>query len=199
MALCQISGVLKAPDGVALIAAKVTFSRRGGVVGLGERTVVPRGVTVTTDGQGQLSVGLFPGTYEASALVGTTRYSFSVGVPDEPTAVLRDLIGQAGPAPVVLGPFTVTTDGLVPAPQVVSGGRYLREDGTWAVPAGGGGGGGSVAWDDVTDKPETFPPEAHGHDTATASDAGFMSPAQVQALEANTLALDGLLAALEAI
>lgn len=30
----------------------------------------------------------------------------------------------------------------------------------------GSGGGGAVAWDDITDKPATFPPEAHTHDIA---------------------------------
>lgn len=39
-----------------------------------------------------------------------------------------------------------------------------------AGPPGSGGGGGAVAWDDVTEKPATFPPAAHGH--------AYASPAQ---------------------
>src|SRR5690606_1939241 len=34
----------------------------------------------------------------------------------------------------------------------------------------GGGGGGAVAWDDVTDKPATFPPESHTHAASDITD-----------------------------
>src|SRR5690606_18520635 len=34
----------------------------------------------------------------------------------------------------------------------------------------GGGGGGAVAWDDVTDKPSTFPPESHTHAASDITD-----------------------------
>ena len=32
-----------------------------------------------------------------------------------------------------------------------------------------------VAWNDVTNKPEKFPPEEHSHDNATENKAGFMT------------------------
>jgi len=37
-----------------------------------------------------------------------------------------------------IGPFSTSVNGLVPSPGVGSG-RFLKEDGTWQVPAGGGG------------------------------------------------------------
>lgn len=41
----------------------------------------------------------------------------------------------------------------------------------------------SVAWDDVTGKPSTFPPSAHTHDDATTGAAGFMSAADKTKLD----------------
>lgn len=32
-----------------------------------------------------------------------------------------------------------------------------------------------VSWDNVTNKPETFPPSEHTHDDATEINAGFMT------------------------
>lgn len=60
------------------------------------------------------------------------------------------------------------------------------DDGTtgqWIGLVGGSGGGGSLAWDDVTGKPTTFPPSTHGHDNATTSAAGFMSAADKTKLD----------------
>ena len=42
---------------------------------------------------------------------------------------------------------------------------------------------GSVAWDNITDKPSTFPPYGHGHSTATQSGDGFMSAADKKKLD----------------
>lgn len=51
------------------------------------------------------------------------------------TAILDAMVGDSG---------TGGTKGLVPAPAAgdAAGGKFLKADGTWAVPAGGGGGGG---------------------------------------------------------
>ena len=60
------------------------------------------------------------------------------------------------------------------------------DDGTtgqWIGLVGGSGGGGSLAWEDVTGKPTTFPPSTHGHDNATTSAAGFMSAADKTKLD----------------
>lgn len=48
-------------------------------------------------------------------------------------------------------------------------GQVLQWDGSLWTNASSGGGG-SVAWNDVTDKPTTFPPEAHQHVLADISD-----------------------------
>ena len=39
---------------------------------------------------------------------------------------------------------------------------YGRKNGSWVEVTGGGGG--STDWDDITNKPSTFPPESHTHD-----------------------------------
>lgn len=44
-------------------------------------------------------------------------------------------------------------------------------------------GGGSVGWESILDKPLTFPPEAHSHDVATTTVAGFMSSADKTKLD----------------
>lgn len=52
----------------------------------------------------------------------------------------QDLTGAQAAA--LLPTFTEDDKGLVPAPGTTTGTAFLRDDGTWAVPAGGGGGGG---------------------------------------------------------
>lgn len=42
--------------------------------------------------------------------------------------------------PLMPGRFRQLADGLVPGPVTLPGNTFLKEDGTWAVPAGGGGG-----------------------------------------------------------
>ena len=55
-------------------------------------------------------------------------------------AVVAALAGKASTSI-----FTAGAAGLVPAVGTVDGTKYLRDDGTWAVPPGGGGGGGHGA------------------------------------------------------
>src|SRR5690606_37127797 len=55
----------------------------------------------------------------------------------------------------------------VPDHEGVEDGKVLvLVDGepAWGDAPGGGGGGGPVSWDDVEDKPSTFPPSPHSHE-----------------------------------
>lgn len=54
-------------------------------------------------------------------------------------AVVAALAGKASTSA-----FTVLAAGLVPAPGTSDGTKFLRDDGTWAIPPGGGGGGSLV-------------------------------------------------------
>ena len=70
----------------------------------------------------------------------------AVGSVDDEDQVALYVIAQGDTrkAPVRLlrrsyGVFTVTENGLVPAPLTPGSTRFLREDGQWIVPAGGGG------------------------------------------------------------
>lgn len=58
------------------------------------------------------------------------------------------------------------------------------------LPAGGGGGGGVSSWNDLTDKPTEFPPEAHEHEIADVDGLGD----QLEDLEDAIEALQGQLA-----
>ena len=98
--LCQITGDIKTPEGVPVVATIVSFTRVGRAVGIGERTVVPSRVEVQTTGLGELSVSLFPGAYVAevnSPTIPSAQRRFAVGVPEQASASLRDLIEQAPP------------------------------------------------------------------------------------------------------
>lgn len=90
------------------------------------------------------------------------------GKPAFAAVAISGAYGDLSGAP---GAFSGTAPGLVPSPGTGPADRFLRADGIFAVPPGDGGGG-SVGWTDVTDKPTTFPPEAHTHTLAQISDAG---------------------------
>ena len=49
-------------------------------------------------------------------------------------------VTSATQATALLDTFTSTLKGLVPSPGAAGSTKFLREDGTWAVPSGGGGG-----------------------------------------------------------
>ena len=55
------------------------------------------------------------------------------------------------------------SQGLVPAPEAGDQDKVLKGDGTW----GTAGEASSVAWENITDKPSTFPPSSHAHGNLT--------------------------------
>ena len=82
-------------------------------------------------------------------------------------------IGMPGPA----GP----PGGLGEAP--IDGQQYARSDAAWEVIVGG-----ASDWADLTGKPSTFPPEAHGHATSeiTGLDAALTAKADLTYVNART-------------
>ena len=54
--------------------------------------------------------------------------------------------------------------GLVPAPEAGDQDKVLKGDGTWGTVDAGDV---SVAWEDIEDKPSTFPPSSHTHGSLT--------------------------------
>lgn len=86
--------------------------------------------------------------------------------------------------------FTEQDPGLVPAPGAGAAERYLRPDGSWVTfPSGG-----SVAWTDVTSKPETFPPEAHSHTVSDITDFPSLGTAAAADADAFATAAQGQIA-----
>jgi len=54
--------------------------------------------------------------------------------------------------------------GLVPKPEAGDQNKVLKGDGTWGTVDAGDV---SVAWEDIEDKPSTFPPSSHSHGNLT--------------------------------
>ena len=66
---------------------------------------------------------------------------------------------------------SLTKDGnsyLLDAPADNS--KYARKNNAWVAVSDGGGGGGSTDWDDITNKPESYPPSEHAHSTSDITD-----------------------------
>lgn len=102
--LCTVTGTLKDLSGQPLPNATVVFYRSGIAAQDGD-TVIPKYVEVISDGSGDISVALYSGEYAAEAVsLNGAPETFSVGVPDQASAVLSDLIDQQ-PA---LTPSTLT-------------------------------------------------------------------------------------------
>ncbi|KVO72425.1 hypothetical protein WJ79_19395 [Burkholderia ubonensis] len=79
------------------------------------------------------------GTVTSVALTAPTQFSVS----GSPVTASGTLVGAD--IPVFVGSGSSHAPGGVPDPGATAGStRFLREDGSWAVPAGGGGGGGTV-------------------------------------------------------
>jgi hypothetical protein len=96
---CTISGVLRNLNGDVLPNATMRITRRSGVVGIGDAVVIPNTVDVTADGIGAVSFDAYPGEYDGrifSDFGGSGP--FLIGVPDEATADLDDLIDQGAGA-----------------------------------------------------------------------------------------------------
>jgi len=92
--LCAITGSVKTPSGADVTSTDITFRKQSGVVGDG-LTIVPSIVTTTTDGSGDISVSLYPGTYEGRVVVDERVERFHVTVPTETSALFEDLIAQS--------------------------------------------------------------------------------------------------------
>ena len=141
--LCQITGDIKTPEGVPVVATLVSFTRVGRAVGIGERAVVPSRVEVQTNGLGELSVSLFPGAYVAevnSPAIPSAQRRFAVGVPEDASAFLRDLIEQSPPfTPNVVAQVLQAADdaeaAAATASAVVGSGNGQFPDGTATAPA----------------------------------------------------------------
>lgn len=110
------------------------------------------GGTVIQDGGKALPSGALVGTSDTQTLTGKTLDTASntfklngvaFGTATQATAALSALVGDTGSG---------GTKGLAPAPGSgdASAGKFLKADGTWAVPPGGGGGGRTVLTGNAT-------------------------------------------------
>src|SRR5690606_6915587 len=87
-------------------------------------------------------------------------------VPEGETVDLTTVapVSASGGTPIIRGP---AGEGVPDYEGVEDGKVLVLVDGepAWGdAPGGGGGGGGPVAWDDVEDRPSTFPPDSHTHE-----------------------------------
>lgn len=69
-------------------------------------------------------------------------------------SIIRTIRGEPGPMPT-----EYVADASVSSSKLT----LTKADGSKVEFAGGGGGGGSSDWNDITNKPEEFPPSAHNH------------------------------------
>jgi hypothetical protein len=104
------------------ITANQTITLSGNVTGSGTTAITTTiGTNVVTNAMlAQIASGTFHGRVTAS------------------TGNIENLTGTQ--ATTLLDVFTSTLKGLVPSPGAAGSTKFLREDGTWVVPAGGGGG-----------------------------------------------------------
>src|SRR5690606_20924752 len=90
---------------------------------------------------------------------------FNIEVPEGETVDLTTVapVSASGGTPIIRGP---AGEGVPDYEGVEDGKVLVLVDGepAWGDAPGGGGGGGPVSWDDVEDKPSTFPPSPHSHE-----------------------------------
>ncbi len=93
--VCTVTGTIHDLTGSTLPNQIVRFRRTFGVVSQDNVTVVPAAdVETASDASGNISVDLYPGTYRASTKGYNGSLTFTVGVPDAASAVLKDIINQ---------------------------------------------------------------------------------------------------------
>lgn len=98
---CNVTGILYAPDGTVCANQVVTFTRKGTVEavidGGATKAIIPKTITAMTDGTGAIDVGLFAGPYDGytSRDNGRDGWTFLVGVPQDASALIGDIISQA--------------------------------------------------------------------------------------------------------
>lgn len=151
-------------------------------------TILPKPVTVTLDGGAftQALVATDDGdnnphnwTYHvAFKFTGASADSFSIEVPEGATVDLTTVapVSSSNGATIIRGP------GVPDWENAEDGQVVVLVDG---VPAWGdqsGGGGGVSSWNDLTDKPSTFPPTIGStSDTALAGNTAFVPPTRTVA------------------
>ena len=102
--ICAVTGTLKDLTGQVLTNTKVVFYRSG-IAGQDGDTVIPQYAEAISNGSGEINVNLYSGEYTAEAVsLNGAPEQFTVGVPDQASAVLSDLIDQNPP----LTPSTLT-------------------------------------------------------------------------------------------
>ena len=102
--ICTVTGTLKDLTGAVLTNTKVVFYRSG-ITGQDGDTVIPQYAEAISNGSGEINVNLYSGEYTAEAVsLNGAPEQFTVGVPDQASAVLSDLIDQNPP----LTPSTLT-------------------------------------------------------------------------------------------
>src|SRR5690606_4427259 len=157
-------------------------------------TILPKPVTVDLDG-GEFVTTLIATddpdnnpqgwNYRVSFnFQGAQADPFNIEVPEGETVDLTTVapVSASGGTPIIRGP---AGEGVPDYEGVEDGKVLVLVDGepAWGD-APGGGGGGPVSWDDVGDKPSTFPPEAHTH---TVSDVtGLQSALDGKAAASHT-------------
>lgn len=101
--ISNVTGTLRDLTGSVLANTKVTFYRKG-VLAQDNSVVIPQMVEETSDGSGLIDINLYAGTYTAHTIgLNGKQEQFSVGVPEQASANLSDLINQSPPVtPTIL-------------------------------------------------------------------------------------------------
>lgn len=92
MTVCTVTGNIRSISNALKPGAVITFARRE-VVGQDGKVVVSDPVTATADSNGDLTVNLYAGNYQASYRGTNGNAGFTVAVPEAASALLSDLIG----------------------------------------------------------------------------------------------------------
>lgn len=94
MSLCNVTGIIHAPDGELVPNAQVLFRRRDAVLGLSGVTIVPKEVIEMTDELSAIDVDLYPGAYRVQVEeAGVGAWGYNVTVPPAAEADMSSIIG----------------------------------------------------------------------------------------------------------